>query len=276
MVVPIEPRGHGERSAPALKQRDASGLEIHSDTTGAGAAKFSTGWRIAAMGDRCLIIEFGNRVDREINARARAAADFLLANPIPGVVDVVPAFTTVAVHYHPEALADAGGELPHARLRRRIDELLGSGVPIAAETARVIDVPVCYGGDFGPDLGEIARALDLTEQQVIDLHGASPHVVYMLGFAPGFPYLGGLDARLAVPRRATPRTRIPAGSVAIAREQTAIYSLETPGGWNLIGRTPLRLFTPEANPPCLLRVGDRVRFVPISQERFAALEAGGT
>ena len=112
---------------------------------------------------------------------------------------------------------------------------------------------------------------DAGTQRVIELHAASPHQVYMLGFAPGFPYLGGLDSRLGTPRRSTPRTKVPAGSVAIAREQSAIYSIETPGGWNILGRTPLRLFTPETDPPCLLQPGDNVRFVPVSVEQFNAM-----
>jgi inhibitor of KinA len=226
------------------------------------------------MGDGCLIVEFGQRVDEEINRTARSVADYLMAHPIEGVVDIVPAFTSVAVHYRPEALTDSTTrDPPHRRLRRRIEAILAQGVARPSDVPRVVEVPVCYGGDFGPDLAEVAAACGLPPEQVIELHGASPHVVYMLGFAPGFPYLGGLDPRLAMPRRATPRTRIPAGTVAIAREQTAIYSLETPGGWNLIGRTPLKLFTPQASPPCLLQLGDSVRFVPISLERFRTLEA---
>jgi inhibitor of KinA len=225
------------------------------------------------MGDRCLIVEFGQRVDPEINRTARSVADHLLAHPIEGVVDIVPAFTSVAVHYRPEAFSDSSThDPPYQRLRRQIEAILAQGVVRQSDVARLVEVPVCYGGDFGPDLAGVAAACGLTPEQVIELHGASPHVVYMLGFAPGFPYLGGLDPRLAMPRRTTPRTKVPAGTVAIAREQTAIYSLETPGGWNLIGRTPLKLFTPQANPPCLLQLGDRVRFVPIPLEHFRTLE----
>lgn len=232
------------------------------------------GWRIEPMGDGCLIVEFGQRVDEEINRTARSVADHLIAHPIEGVVDVVPAFTSVAVHYRAEALTDSSArDPPHQRLRRRIEAILAQGVARPSDVPRLVEVPVCYGDGFGPDLAEVAVACGLAPERVIELHGASPHVVYMLGFAPGFPYLGGLDPRLAMPRRATPRTKIPAGTVAIAREQTAIYSLETPGGWNLIGRTPLKLFTPQASPPCLLQLGDSVRFVPISLERFRALEA---
>jgi len=225
------------------------------------------------MGDRCIIIEFESRVDPEINARVRSVAEYLLTHPIEGVVDVVPAFTTVAVHYRPEAVSNGSPhESPYLRLCRSIESTVAEGVTHAHAGARLVEVPVCYGGEFGPDLEEVAVQRRLTPQQVIELHAASPHQVYMLGFAPGFPYLGGLDPRLEMPRRATPRTRVPAGSVAIAREQSAIYSIETPGGWNVLGRTPLRLFTPETDPPCLLQPGDNVRFVPITTEQFNTIQ----
>jgi inhibitor of KinA len=218
------------------------------------------------MGDRCLIVDFGQRVDPEINEIARSFAAQLLAHRIPGVVDIVPAFATVAIHYRPEAFA--GAIPPHERLARRIESMLTAGVPRTRSGERVVDVPVSYGGEFGADLPEVAAACGLSEADVIALHGASPHVVYMLGFAPGFPYLGGLDPRLALPRRKTPRTKVPMGSIAIAREQTAIYSVEMPGGWSLIGRTPLELFDVDADPPCVLQPGDAVRFVPITAEQF--------
>jgi KipI family sensor histidine kinase inhibitor len=240
--------------------------------TGSDADAHNAGgaWQIAPLGDRALIVEFGQRVEREISARARAVAQQLLRTPLPGVTDVVPAFTTVALHYRPEAFT--GTQAPYEQLRDQVEALLARGVASEHDATRVIEVPVCYGGEFGPDLAEVATLCKLGPDEVIALHAASPHVVYMLGFAPGFPYLGGLDPRLGVPRRATPRTAVPLGSVAIARDQSVIYPLETPGGWNLIGRTPLRLFRPQREPPCLLQPGDDVRFVPISLERYRALE----
>jgi inhibitor of KinA len=228
-------------------------------------------WCLQPMGDRSLIIAFEPRIDPEINERVRAVADYLVAHPIDGLVDVVPAFTTVALHYRPKALTDDSAQSPYRRFCAAVEEVLARDIPRSANRRRVVDVSVCYGGSLGPDLDEVAAACCLTPQQVIELHAASPHRVYMLGFAPGFPYLGGLDVRLQVPRRATPRTKVPAGSVAIARDQSSIYSLETPGGWNVIGRTPMRLFTPETEPPCLLAAGDEVRFVPITREQYDAL-----
>jgi inhibitor of KinA len=220
------------------------------------------------MGDRCLIVEFESRVDAAINRRARSLAGLLLAQPPPGVLDVVPAFCTVAVFYRPESFEPVPS--PFQQLRLLIESLLAAGDDADQASARVVPVPVCYGGTYGPDLEEVARACAMAPEEVIEAHVASEHVVFMLGFSPGFPYIGGLDPRLSVPRRATPRTHIPAGSVAIARDQTAIYTFETPGGWNLIGRTPMSLFDPAADPPCRLQAGDRIRFVPIAEQDFDA------
>ncbi|MGB8433746.1 MAG: 5-oxoprolinase subunit PxpB [Burkholderiales bacterium] len=228
-------------------------------------------WRIAPQGDRCLMVEFGQKVDRETNLRARALAQYLVDHPLPGVLDVVPAFTSVAIHYRPEALVDpAGNGLPYDWLAARVEQVLQAGVERKAPAQRRVEIPVCYGGDFGPDLEEIARARKVTPDELITIHSRSPHVVYMLGFAPGFPYIAGLDERLAMPRRATPRLKIPLGTIAIAGGQSVVYTLETPGGWNLIGRTPLRVFTPETDPPCLLRAGDAVHFVPITLAQYQA------
>lgn len=228
-------------------------------------------WRIAPQGDCCLMVEFGQRIDRETNLRARALAQYLVDHPLPGVLDVVPAFTTVAIHYRPEAYAEAEGpESPYDRLVARVEEVLKKGVERKAPVSRDVEIPVCYGGEFGPDLEEIARTRKLAPDEVVAIHSQSPHVVYMLGFAPGFPYIAGLDERLAMPRRATPRLKIPLGTIAIAGSQSVVYSIETPGGWNLIGRTPLGVFTPEVDPPCLLRAGDAVRFVPISLDEYKA------
>jgi len=223
-------------------------------------------WRIVPLGDRCLVVEFEHRVDAAINRKARALANALLARPLEGVVDVVPAFCTVAVFYRPEQLAPQPS--PFQQLRLSIEAVLAAGAESLEGQERVVRVPVCYGGEHGPDLDEVAIACGMTPDEVVRAHVASEHVVFMLGFSPGFPYIGGLDPRLALPRRATPRTRIPAGTVAIARDQTAIYSFETPGGWNLIGRTPMKLFDPLADPPCRLQAGDQIRFFPIAPDEF--------
>lgn len=223
--------------------------------------------RIDAVGDRCLLIGVGDTVDPETSQRVFGLVRRLKEQPIEGVCDIVPAFTTVALHYRPELL----GDTPFANLRAAVLQRLIEPLETASTASRSIEIPVCYGGEWGPDLGDVAEQCALSTEEVITLHMASAHRIYMLGFAPGFPFIGGLDPALAMPRRASPRTRIPRGSVGIARDQSCIYPLETPGGWNLIGRTPLRFFDPSANPPCLLAPGDRVRFVRIDEPAYQAL-----
>ncbi len=228
--------------------------------------------RLYPLGDRALVVEFGQGIDAAVNARVHALAALLDAEPLPGVVDLIPAYATLTLVYAPSAFADAG-RAPYdtlcGHLRARLARLEAWTPP----PAHTVEIPVCYGGEYGPDLDEVARHAGLAAEEVVARHAAPRYRVYLLGFAPGYPYLGGLDPRLAAPRRATPRRRCPAGSVAIGGEQTGVYPLETPGGWNLIGRTPRRLFLPGAEPPCLLAAGDEVRFVPITPAQYAAWSA---
>lgn len=226
-----------------------------------------TGWRIEPVGDSALLVGFGDSVELRISHRVHAFVNHLLQHPLRAVHDVVPAFSTVTLHYRPEQVPGSGGT-PHERLRLQLLQRLEIDLDADATPARSFEVPVWYGGEAGPDLDDVARQRGLPTDEVIRRHGASPHVVYMLGFAPGFPFIGGLDPALQMPRRTTPRTSVPPGSVAIARDQTCIYPLDTPGGWNIIGRTPLRLFNAGAEPPCLLGPGDAIRFVPIDEATY--------
>lgn len=232
---------------------------------------------VTPLGDRALRIGLGEQPDAATVARVQALARVLREQPLPGQCDVVPAYTTVTLHYRPEALLDDTDpddlRAPWERLAAQVRGLLRRARRGGATAAREVVVPICYGGEAGPDLAAVAEHCGLSEAEVIARHLASAHQVCMLGFAPGFPFITGLDPALRTARRATPRTRIPPGSVAIAREQTCIYPLETPGGWNLIGRTPLRLFDPAATPPSRLRAGDRIRFEAIDAARFEALRA---
>ena len=221
--------------------------------------------QLEPLGDRCLMVRFGDRVDAAVNEAVHAYATSLLREPPQGLLDVVPAFTTVAVHVRPGTDAQA--------LADHLARLLDAGPAEVGLAARRVEIPVCYGGEAGPDLEEVAAACGLSVADVIERHAASAHWVCMLGFAPGFPYMAGLDPLLQMPRRATPRVRIAPGTVAIARDQSCVYTLETPGGWNLIGRTPVALFTPLEASPTLLRPGDRVRFVPIAAEAFDTARA---
>jgi inhibitor of KinA len=222
---------------------------------------------VEPVGDRALILRFGDAVQPAIASRVQQFATGLLARAPAGVRDIVPAFTTVTVHYEPTLVAGAGGSA-YARLRLQLLARVTPATAAIDAPGRIFEIPVCYGGASGPDLDDVARQCGMDAHEVVTRHMESAHRVYMLGFAPGFPFIGGLDPRLFTPRRATPRTQVPAGSVAIAREQTCIYTLQSPGGWNLIGRTPTRLFDANAETPCLLGPGDAIRFVSIDEQRY--------
>jgi KipI family sensor histidine kinase inhibitor len=209
------------------------------------------GVRIAPLGDSALLLTFGEGIDPLVNDRVHAMARRLRRGSLPGILGVVPAYATLAVQFDPRAW-DAEG-LAHEL------EVLEEG-SAGGEVPRTVVIPVRYGGEDGPDLAEVAAHCGLSPAEVVARHCAGAYRVYFLGFSPGFPYLGGLDPVLAAPRRAAPRTRVPAGSVGIAGLQTGIYPQETPGGWQIIGRTPLALFDPLRAEPCLLAAGDLLRF----------------
>ena len=229
---------------------------------------------VEALGDRALLAILGKGIDPGVNDKVHKLASLLRDRRLPGVHDLVPAYATVAVHYDPAAWS--GGKVPpHEALKRKIIRLWKRAGTAAFPPPRQVEIPVCYGGAFGPDLAEVASLCALSEEEVIARHAAASYRVYMIGFSPGFAYLGGLDAAIAAPRRGTPRLRVPAGSVGIAGMQTGIYPLATPGGWQIIGRTPKRLFLPAQENPCLLNPGDRLRFVPVDAEAFQACAEEG-
>lgn len=224
--------------------------------------------RFLNVGDSALTLEFGDAISPEL-VRAVIAADQAIAaarerGELPGVIEAVPTFRSLTVLYDPLHTSRAALEPALARL---LEERGAAG----AQPGRRWRLPVCYGGEYGPDLAEVAAAKGLTPEEAIRLHQDTEFLVYMLGFLPGFPYMGDLPDALAVPRRAEPRLRLPTGSVAIAGTLTAIYPWESPGGWHLIGRCPVPLFDARWRSPALLRAGDRVRFEPITPERFQEL-----
>ncbi|MFY0478701.1 5-oxoprolinase subunit PxpB [Achromobacter marplatensis] len=238
------------------------------NTLSAPPSSAETAWRILPQGDRCLIISFGDKIDASVGRTCLAAARKLRAAQLPGVTDVVPSFVAVAVHYRP----DGQGNGPTWRsLTASIGALLAEGIAADTLEGRQIDIPVCYGGQHGPDLSEVARAAGATEDDIVALHSEPRCMVFMLGFAPGHAYLGVHDPKLNIPRRSSPRTAVPVGSVAVANRQTVIYPNRLPGGWNIIGATPLTLFDPARQPASLLQPGDSVRFVPISAQEFDRL-----
>jgi len=221
----------------------------------------STAFRIVPAGDSVLVVEFEERIDPVVNAKTIACAEAIQTAAIAGVRDVVPTYRSVAVYFDPlRTDTDA--------LLERIARDAEAAVPAARAEQAPIRIPVCYGGDFGPDLARVASFANLAEDDVIRLHSAATYRVFMLGFVPGFAYLGLVDQRIAMPRHATPRVRVPQGSVGIAGVQTGIYPAETPGGWQLIGRTPVKPFDASRAEPFLMKAGDAVQFYAIDRAAY--------
>ena len=213
--------------------------------------------RFLPAGDAAIVVELGDAISPAINRRVRSLSLALENGSVPGVFDFLPTYRSVLVYYDPlSASPDA--------VQAQIARLLQSPDSEAAANPRVALIPTLYGGDMGPDIGFVASHAGITEQEVVAIHSATDYLIYMMGFSPGFAYLGGLDERLTTPRLESPRTQIPAGAVGIAESQTGVYPVASPGGWQLIGRTPLKLFDPARNPPALLSAGDYVRFTPLA------------
>ncbi len=236
---------------------------------------------IVPLGDSALIVRvrerFEDAPDQTLTEVLRTFRRLQHA-AIPGVIELAPAYTTVAVFFDPMVVANAGSD-PNQPLEWLTEQIratiAGVGRPsrrAADSPVRLVEIPVCYDAEFALDLDHVAAHAELTPTKVVDLHSRAGYRVSCIGFVPGFPFLAGLPKELATPRRATPRKEIPPGSVAIGGAQTGIYPLRSPGGWNLIGRTPLQLFDPEKTPPAFLRAGDRVRFRPITHEEFDSLK----
>jgi KipI family sensor histidine kinase inhibitor len=210
------------------------------------------------MGDRSLLVELGDTISPDVNRRVQRLMLQLQQAPPPGVREIAPGYRSLLVVYDPLSIACA-------ELKGRIAEAAAWQGLAGLPQAKLLTVPVFYGGGYGPDLEEVAGRLGIPTDEVIRLHTETIYRVYMIGFTPGYPYLGELPAALAVPRRSTPRTRVPKGSVGIAQRQTGIYPVESPGGWQIIGWTPIELFDPSRQLPSLLEMGDRVKFEAVRQ-----------
>jgi inhibitor of KinA len=219
--------------------------------------------RFLSAGDRALVVEFGDQVDRALSEDVLRLDAIIGSNAPNGVVETMPTFRSLMIHYDPLITS-------RAKLEKEIGGLLDHN-SIPRIGARLWRVPVCYEGEFAPDLAEVARLTGLSTDKVVALHSGTRFHVYMLGFLPGFPYMGDLPQALALPRRADPRLRVPAGSVSIATSLTAIYPCESPGGWHLIGTTPIRLFDVERPRPALFAPGDAIAFEAIDPASFAAI-----
>ncbi|MFG1731750.1 5-oxoprolinase subunit PxpB [Paenibacillus sp. 843] len=229
------------------------------------------------LGDSAVLIQFEDIVSEKVHRLVTAMARRLEKNPFPGWIECIPSYTSLAVYYDYDKIGKPDGfDTVFAYVCSMLDERMEEEAGEKDITKyEVVDIPVCYGGDYGPDLDEVAQKNRLSPMDVIGIHSGQDYLIYAIGFAPGFPYVGGIPEQIATPRKQTPRLLIPAGSVGIAGTQTGIYPIETPGGWQIIGRTPLALFRPEAEPPTLLKSGQYIRFRPIQAEEYEQIREVG-
>jgi len=221
--------------------------------------------RYVANGDRMLLVEFPEEISKEINLQVHELASVLATKNVPGVIEWIPSYRTLGIVYDPL-------QASFQQVIDSLDQIEDLGGHIQASRSRRIEIPVAYGGEMGPDLDFVAQHNQLSTEEVIRLHTANEYLVYLVGFTPGLPYLGGMATRIATPRLAEPRPRVPAGSVAIGGNQTGVYPIESPGGWRIIGGTPLKLFDLDRESPFLLKAGDSVRFRSITLEEFQSFD----
>ena len=214
---------------------------------------------IKAAGDSAVLVIFGDEINKKLNDRVRSFDESVMRAEITGIAETVPSYCADLVYYDPEVIG-------FDEICQALSDLAMGSSEETSEEGQLVEIPVVYGGEYGPDLKDVAQITGLTEEEVIDIHTSMEYPVYMLGFTPGFPYLGGMDERIACPRLEVPRTSIPAGSVGIAGSQTGVYPSETPGGWRIIGRTPLKLYDLKSEKPILLEPGMRIRFKMIREE----------
>jgi len=220
--------------------------------------------RFVPASDQSLLVYFGETITIKAHEQIRRLLQLLDAEPITGVRNLHPAYCSLLIRFDPL-------KWRHEALEKELCKYLNRLTQVKLSAPRQVEIPVCYGGEFGPDLSEVATTHGISPERVIELHSSATYLVYFLGFTPGFAYLGELPKELVTPRLPSPRKRVPAGSVGIAGNQTGVYPFETPGGWRLLGRTPHAMFRTDREGLSLLSIGDRVRFVPISRERFAEL-----
>ena len=224
-----------------------------------------TDTRILTAGDSAILVEFGKEISPEINQRISAVVQLMKEQHIEGIVDMISAFCSLLINYDPRVVS-------YEEIRERIECLIKVDIKSQNGKKKVFEIPVCYGGEYGPDLAKIAEHAGLSEEEVIRIHSSKDYLIYMLGFLPGFTYLGGLDERIHTPRLANPRIKINAGSVGIGGSQTGIYPVDSPGGWQLMGMTPVKTYDPERETPILVEAGDYIRFVPIAEEEYKRIQ----
>lgn len=212
-------------------------------------------------GDKAITVEFGDEIKEEINKLVRSMSYAINNKNIKGIIEIIPTYRSISIQYNPL-------EITIEDLIERLKEIYANIDSIQLPPAKVIEIPTVYGGEYGPDIEFVSQHNNISTDEVIKFHTSVDYLVYMLGFTPGFTYLGGLPREIETPRLKTPRTKIPAGSTGIAGKQTGIYPIESPGGWQLIGRTPLKLYDPKRNPPIILNAGDYLRFISIGEKEY--------
>lgn len=222
-------------------------------------------YNILQTSETSALIEFGNKIDKDINKKIRIFCQHLDENSFDGFIEYVPYFSSVSVIYDAVKLQD---DEPFKIVKLKLEEILSELGFSCDYKEHIVEIPVYYGNELGPDIEYVAKVNNLTVDEVIEIHSKGEYLVYMIGFAPGFPYLGGLSEKIYTPRRQSPRTAIPEGSVGIAGSQTGVYPIETPGGWQIIGRTPLKLFDLNSKDKTLLKCGDIAKFYPISYDEY--------
>ncbi|MCP4720164.1 MAG: 5-oxoprolinase subunit PxpB [Desulfobacteraceae bacterium] len=216
-------------------------------------------------GDTGLIVEFGEGIDPDINKKVRAMAAAVKTRKPDGIIEIIPTYRSLLFIYNPV-------QIQPKQLITLIEEFESTIDTVGEQDVNLIEIPVCYGKDFSPDIENVKASSNLDSDEVIRLHSQPEYLIYMVGFTPGFPFLGGLDEKLFTPRLTTPRLVVPAGSVGIANNQTGMYPIDSPGGWQIIGRTPLKLFAPQRKKPFLYKAGDKIKFIPISQDEFEQIK----
>lgn len=226
-------------------------------------------FNVSQISEFSALVEFGEEISEDINKKIRTFCEYIDKNPFEGFVEYVPYFTSVSINYNPFKIKSNS---PFKFIKSVLEEIMLSLDFSGSYEENIVEIPVCYGGEFGPDIEEVAKINNLSKEEVIKIHTEGRYLVYMIGFAPGFPYLGGMSEKIEAPRRETPRLAIPAGSVGIAGMQTGVYPIETPGGWQLIGRTPIKMFDFHGKSQSLLKSGDIAKFYPISHEEYMKLK----
>lgn len=247
-------------------------VDLSMSNTAAAAQTFS----VYYLSEQAITIEFGREIAPHLLDAVSAFNILLHEQPFPGFETTIPAYATLTVLFDPFVVHGSGlaGKTCFEKVSGYLRGLVRQAKSEAAADVARITIPVCYGGNFGPDLNELAELHQMDTAEVIKIHSGAVYKVYMIGFVPGFAYLGGMDERLETPRKTTPRKNVPAGSVGIAGKQTGIYPLQTPGGWQLIGRTPVKLFDVSREQPSLLKAGDEVVFKQVTESKFEGFERG--